>query len=182
MLNKLTAQSKKRHLFINNPAFVYYNIKWLPPQLQNYIYIWYMKLFWRDFVPITAKVPSWYPHALIQKDLLFYAQQENIHFLHLSCNTLEENKKYIMGCQCKFCLHDVPENYKRLLRDKGSSDGFYNTIPYTDSKWNNNFEYIYDDKTDSMTRGYTIFNPSYDISIITLDTINDVPIHFTASS
>ena len=141
-----------------------------------------MKIFWRDFVPITAKVPSWYPYAIIQKDLLFNAQQENIHFLHLPCNTLEEYKKYIMGCQCKFCLHDVPEDYKKELRDKGPTKGFYESIQDTETKWNDNFEYIYDVITGDTMQGYTIFNPYYDICDNILDTINDVPIHFTSSS
>ena len=37
----------------------------------------------------------------------------NIHFLHLDFNTLPENKKYILGCQCKYCI-----NYPRDEKDK----------------------------------------------------------------
>ena len=45
----------------------------------------------------------------------------NIHFMHLEFNTLPENKKYIMGCQCDFCkdyfLKNI-DNIKLCLTEK----------------------------------------------------------------
>ena len=45
----------------------------------------------------------------VQKKL-WEAQLHNIHFLHLPFNTLPENKKWIMGCQCDFCKNDTEVN------------------------------------------------------------------------
>jgi len=81
---------------------LYKRINQLPPQLRNYLYIWCMKLFWREFIPVTAKIPMWNNRANYQRNLLFQARQHNIHFMHLPCNTLPENKQYIIGCQCFF--------------------------------------------------------------------------------
>ena len=95
--------SKKRYLFNDDPEKIDDNIQQLPTQLRNKIYIMSMRNYWRKYIPLTAQVPSWYEHAISQKKMLFDAMQENIHFMHLPCNTLEENKKYILGCQCSYC-------------------------------------------------------------------------------
>lgn len=81
-------------------------IKSLPSVIQNKIYILSFRNFWRGYVPITAKTPSWLSHSNYVKNTLWEAQLNNIHFLHLPFNTLPENKKWIMGCQCDFCKND----------------------------------------------------------------------------
>ena len=81
-------------------------ISQLPDDIQKKIYIYSFKLFWRNYIPLTAKIPSWQTrHNYIQKTL-WESRQKNIHFLHLPFNTLPENKQWIMGCQCEFCLND----------------------------------------------------------------------------
>ena len=87
------------------------SIQSLPKELQKRIYIFYYKLFWRNYVPLTAKPPSWLKYANYIQNKLWEAQKDNIHFLHLPFNTLPENKKWIMGCQCDFCKNDtiIPE-------------------------------------------------------------------------
>ena len=42
---------------------------------------------------------------------------DNIHILHLDCNTLPENKTYILGCQCDYC-----RSCSRKLKDKMYND------------------------------------------------------------
>lgn len=87
------------------------NINQLPTCIKKKIYILYWKLFWREYVPLTAKIPSWYNRKIKIENILFQSRLKNIHFLHLSFNTLPENKKWIMGCQCNFCL-SIPEREK----------------------------------------------------------------------
>ena len=92
------------------------SIQSLPKELQKRIYIFYYKLFWRNYVPLTAKPPSWLKYANYIQNKLWEAQKDNIHFLHLPFNTLPENKKWIMGCQCDFCKNDtiIPETEKHI--------------------------------------------------------------------
>ena len=35
-------------------------ISLLPKEIQKKIYIYCFRFFWRDYVPLIAKVPSWY--------------------------------------------------------------------------------------------------------------------------
>ena len=182
---------KKRYLFLNNPIFLEWNIKQLPPNLRNYLYIWCIKLFWRRYVPLTAKIPSWYSSYVKQQNDLLQARLQNIHFLHLPCNTLEENKKYIIGCQCSYCkdcgidiiLQYKEENFSSIL------DFFHKCVYYTDSSWNNFNEYIHynidnlDDPDDLYDeyfykKGMKIFDPGYDIYINLNDIITGPPIKF----
>lgn len=76
----------------------------LPKEIQKKVYIYTMKLFWRKYVPLTAQVPLFYDRMYYVQKTLWEAKKNNIHFLHLEFNTLEENKQWIMGCQCNFCL------------------------------------------------------------------------------
>jgi hypothetical protein len=183
---------KKRCLFLNNPIFLEWNIKQLPPNLRNYLYIWCMKLFWRNYIPLTAKIPSWYNSYVIQQNNLLQARLKNIHFLHLPCNTLEENKNYILGCQCSYCKNYGIHNegnvdiMKHILRQHYnheylSNSGYFNKcVPYTESIWNNLHEYIeYIDNIEfNYKKGMSVFNPGYDILINVNDIIHGKPIEF----
>ena len=40
-----------------------YRINQLPKELQKKIYILTWRKYWRNFIPITAKIPSWTYHA-----------------------------------------------------------------------------------------------------------------------
>jgi len=199
-LTKYNSQlSEKRYLFLNDPEKIDENIQQLPTQIRNKIYIMSMRNYWRKYIPLTAQVPSWYKHAISQKKMLFDAMQENIHFMHLPCNTLEENKKYILGCQCSFCIHygldrghdgTKSENeYKhRISMEKEytiNSDYFSNTMPDEGgvSWWNSRWKWIcnFNDNgdIDHITMGMKIYNPGEDLYTTLKDVINDKPIYFT---
>ena len=40
------------------------NIKKLPIVIQKKIYIMIFRNFWRSYIPLTAKVPSWYNNKI----------------------------------------------------------------------------------------------------------------------
>ena len=83
------------------------NIEMLPEEIQKKLYIYTMRFYWRDYIPLTAKVPSWYKSKIDTERDLYDAKIDNIHFSHLSFNTLPENKEWIMGCQCDYCCVHV---------------------------------------------------------------------------
>lgn len=143
---------------------LYENIIKLPNQLRNKLYIYAMRQYWRNFISVTAKVPIWYKYAVYQQTLLFNARQNNIHFMHLPCNTLPENKQYIVGCQCHDCLFKLDKNIHTEENQKQYFNPFYflNTTPKTDSKWNNTIE-ILNVSNNRIIFGYSVFNPDYDI-------------------
>ena len=97
-------QKRKQKLLCTD---IKYMIQCLPKEIQKKLYIITWRNFWRDYVPKTAKPPSWLNHMNYVKKSLWEAKQKNIHFLHLPFNTLPENKKWIMGCQCDFCMNDT---------------------------------------------------------------------------
>ena len=168
---------KKRHLFINDPKYILMNINKLPQMLKNKIYILFMRQYWRNTVPITSKSPTWYTHAVKQEKLLYEARKDNIHFLHLPCNTLPENKKYIVGCQCFHCTHAVDPVHKliQLKKQAVCSLHFNRTVPNTDSKWNEPYEYYFNHNTNpiSVITGMPIFNPDYEIEYLDYDDNDD---------
>ena len=75
----------------------------LPRDIQKKIYIICFRNFWREYVPLTAKIPSWYYRKIEIEREMFESRNNNIHFLHLSFNCIPEQKSYILGCQCEFC-------------------------------------------------------------------------------
>lgn len=119
----------------------------LPDDLKKRLYIWCMKLFWRNYVPLTAKVPSWYEKKIKVERVLYDAREKNIHFMHLPFNTLPENKRWIMGCQCSYCKEYgtkgklgkmyLEREYRKLLIDQLY---FHKNISSSEaSDWNNHF-------------------------------------------
>ena len=68
---------------------------------------------------------------------------DNVHILHLDCNTLPENKKYIMGCQCDYCI-----SCSRELKDEmyshvnGSIPGFIRSIVGLESEFFGELEHF----------------------------------------
>jgi len=190
--------TKKRYLFLNDPEKLYDNIQQLPSQLQNKLYIMCMKGFWKQYIPETAKVPIWYTSAIRQQKILFNAMQNNIHFMHLSCNTLEENKTYILGCQCSYCysygldrghegtISENKYNHRSSMEEEyiNDSDYFINTIPNgkSSSKWNSRWKWICsineEGDVTNITMGLKIFNPGEDLFLTLKDRINGDPIYF----
>ena len=108
-------------------------IKYLPRDIQKRIYIFYWKNFWKNYTPLTAKPPSWLPYHNYVKKTLWESRLKNIHFLHLPFNTLSENKKWIMGCQCRYCSK-IKYKYKRKEYNKLAEDFtyFYEIMPSYD--------------------------------------------------
>jgi len=102
---KVKLKHKKIQLLLKTD--IKYMIQSLPSEIQKRIYIMKWKGFWREYTPQTAKPPSWLKQANSVKKVLWESKLKNIHFLHLPFNTLPENKKWIMGCQCEFCKNDT---------------------------------------------------------------------------
>ena len=190
--------SNKRYLFNDDPEKIDENIQQLPTQLRNKIYIMSMRNYWRKYIPLTAQVPSWYEHAISQKKMLFDAIQENIHFMHLPCNTLEENKKYILGCQCSYCKDygldsesdDINAIYEYNHRDNMEKEYLKDKKYFTQvvvptetpfDRWNARWRwisYINDDDVVKVLIGMKIFNPGESICITIKDEINGGPLYF----
>ena len=105
---KVKLKHKKIQLLTHND--IKYMIQSLPKEIQKRIYIMTWKGFWKEYIPLTAKPPSWLKHANYIQKTLWESRLNNIHFLHLPFNTLPENKKWIMGCQCEFCKNDTKVN------------------------------------------------------------------------
>lgn len=118
------------------------SIQSLPRDIQKRIYIFYWKLFWRNYIPLTAKIPSWYKRKIYIDKTLWEAKQKNIHFLHLPFNTLPQNKKWIMGCQCDTCINDqeicmVEKHMHYLIQSRNSYYFSEHFMPKeTVSNWN----------------------------------------------
>ena len=133
------------------------NISVLPRDLQKKIYIYAFRKYWKEFVPITAKIPSWYNHKIYIENILYTARKNNIHFMHLPFNTLMKNKEWIMGCQCDFCktensICSIEKCCYSLIQYKDPSY-FQSNMPHESvSYWNSNL----------LLKGNTIiknFNP-----------------------
>jgi len=196
LLEYNSKQSKKRYLFYNDPEMIDENIQQLPSQIRNKIYIMSMRNYWRKYIPLTAKIPSWYTHSINQKKMLLNAMLDNIHFMHLPCNTLEENKTYILGCQCSYCKYygldrsneecTSEYNHRKLVENSyvDDSDYFSETIPTENnsSRWNSRWAWICsyneDDDVEGVTMGMKIYNPGEDIFLTLQDRINGPPIYF----
>jgi len=180
MKDKLIKLHNNNHYgFHSNPKFIKYNLNLLPKQLYNKIYILCMRKYWRNYIPLTAQVPSWTKSAIQQRNLIYESMQKNIHFLHLPCNTLEEYKKYIPGCQCHYCqnrLNEFKLNEFKLNEeyDKENSiiyDVIYNYNDFTYQKYNNyipkssyilSHTYIFDEDYNIFNIGMQRFNFQYD--------------------
>src|SRR6056300_1473057 len=78
-------------------------IKCLPKEIQKKIYISAMKFFFREDIKNKPLHTIHNRYFGIINDMKKKVIVDNIHFLHLDCNTLPENKKYILGCQCEYC-------------------------------------------------------------------------------
>lgn len=141
----------------------------LPEDIQKHIYIYAIKDFYRkEYVPEMGKIPMYYQyHKYLtkEKQKTFF---DNIHFLHLECNTLPENKSWIMGCQCEFCLNEEQKEDKNKHYLKYIEDDIYfleNVKCSVESEinhWNMRWIFFgYDffaDKYDSYIR---VFDPLY---------------------
>ena len=86
------------------------NIEKLGDSIQTKIYFRTMRNYWKKTSLETIYRPFWYSYKENLDKEFGKVYFENIHFLHLEFNTLPENKKWIMGCQCSFCKGYVKNN------------------------------------------------------------------------
>ena len=84
-------------------------------------------------------------------NLIYNARLKNIHFLHLSFNTLDKNKKWIMGCQCEYCKN-IQYKYKHKLyrRQFYNPDYFKEKMPYSSASFYNDDYYLIKDNNTMM--------------------------------
>ena len=104
-----------------------YRIKKLPRDLQVKLFIIAMQNYWKEMTLKTPLKPIWYDSVSYMEKQKRKAIFENVHFMHLECNTLEHLKSWIPGCQCDFCLNDkIVENkqeiYNRIIYDTGKAE------------------------------------------------------------
>ena len=129
-----------------------------PTEVQYKIYTHSMKLFWKQLVLFKPYIPIWnrYLSYVIMETSKCFLQ--NIHFLHLEFNTLPENKRYIMGCQCEFCQTYLIDNHIEYMTHiqnyQNDEDYFLHHIGCHDSiiSWN-----LHNDPVSSKT-----YNPLYE--------------------
>ncbi len=104
-------------------------IKNLPKELQKKIFIFSMKSFYKRYLlekPLFTFHNAYVRHINKMKKKVII---DNVHILHLDCNTLPENKKYIMGCQCDYCISCPRELKDEMYNYVGdSSPKFINSI------------------------------------------------------
>ena len=155
----------------------------LPKDIQKHIYVYAIKYFYRkEYIPEIAKVPMYYSHYQYivketQKTII-----DNVHFLHLEYNTLPENKKWIMGCQCDFCLmeeqkEDKNEHYEKYINDEMYFlENIYCSSPSdTINPWNLRWIfYDYDFSTGESSSYVRIFDPMCNRYITPEDNISVV--------
>ena len=139
-------------------------IKYLPRDIQKRIYIFYWKNFWKNYTPLTAKPPSWLPYHNYVKNTLWESRLKNIHFLHLPFNTLPENKKWIMGCQCDFCINDqeicmVEKHMHYLIQYRNSYYFPENFMPKSFTEWNEYLMPIGDNYISDNIEFNKVFDP-----------------------
>ena len=139
-------------------------IKFLPKDIQKHIYIMTWKGFWRDYIPLTAKSPSWLNYHNFVQRILWESKQKNIHFLHLPFNTLPENKKWIMGCQCDFCKSDeeicaTEKHIHYLIQYRNSYYFSENFMPTSHTEWNEYLIPIGDFNVNDSIQFNKVFDP-----------------------
>ena len=155
-------------------------INLLPREIQVRICILVWKEFWKTYVPLTAQPPSWMKYANHVQKELWQSKLNNIHFLHLPFNTLPENKKWIMGCQCYSCIYDtdvgIMEKYMHYLVQYRNPNYFTGAIaPESFSLWN---EYYVFNKT-TLLKIYDPLRGSYKENLFTRGLREGRPFFFT---
>jgi hypothetical protein len=106
---------KETRIAISKCSPLSLRIKTLPRELQVYIFIITMQNYWKEMTLKTPLRPIWYDSLSYMENQKRKAIFENVHFMHLECNTLEHLKAWIPGCQCEFCLNDTTEKQTRNI-------------------------------------------------------------------
>lgn len=122
----------------------------LPKEIQRLIYIFAIKKFWKEYIPLTAKIPSWYLRKNEIEKIIYSSKLKNIHFLHLPFNTINDNKKWIMGCQCDYCKNiEYKYTYKLYRKQYRNSNYFKENMPYSSETYCND-HYYFDNNQNLM--------------------------------
>lgn len=110
-------KKKREHLRIIKRKGLTKRIKNIPKELQKKIFIFSMKSFYKRY--LLNKPNFTFHNAYVQhiNEMKKKVIIDNVHILHLDCNTLPENKEYIMGCQCEYC-----KGCPRELKDEMYND------------------------------------------------------------
>ena len=108
-----TDQKKNERLRIIKRQGLTKRIKKLPKELQKIIFIFSMKSFYKRYLLEKKRFTFHNTYIRHINGMKKKVLIDNVHILHLDCNTLPENKKYIMGCQCEYC-----KDYPRELKDE----------------------------------------------------------------
>ena len=131
-------------------------IAFLPRDIQSKICIYTWRFYWREYIPLTASIPSWQIRANEVQKSLWNARQNNIHFLHLPFNTLPENKTWIMGCQCEFCIKNesvdpIEKHCHYLIQHRNSAYFPDKFMPEsTSGTWNENLSFSNSNSINTM--------------------------------
>ena len=147
----------------------------LPKEIQKKLYILAMRNYWKHNTMNTIYKPmyhDYYSYVEKEKGKVYY---DNIHFMHLDFNTLESNKEWIPGCQCRFCLNDnhpkYTSEYKQKIYDKMLEEydmeeydkctHCYDIIP---NYWNSQNKYVYQlhITIDGLFQNYFLNHKIYD--------------------
>ena len=164
-------------------------IKNLPKEIQKKIYIYALKFFYREDFKNKPLFSIHNRYVGLINEMKKEVLVNNVHFLHLDCNTLPENKKYILGCQCDYCkscprsLKD--EIYTSVMRKPYRVSSFLKTIDgaigdiagFCNCVFNPNDFYDYEYK--SYLEGYNLEKDAY-YSPLKEDPLES-PLYFSSS-
>lgn len=164
-------------------------IKNLPKEIQKKIYIYALKFFYREDFKNKPLFSIHNRYVGLINEMKKEVLVDNVHFLHLDCNTLPENKKYILGCQCDYCkrcprsLKD--EIYTSVMRKPYRVSSFLKTIDgaigdiagFCNCVFNPNDFYDYEYK--SYLEGYNLEKDAY-YSPLKEDPLES-PLYFSSS-
>jgi len=119
-------------------------LKKLSKDIQYKIYVFAMKKHWKDMMEKTPLQPMWCDYKKYLDNEIKKSIIDNVHFMHLDFNTLPENKKWIPGCQCEYCIRHHKskiDEYEKIVEDESE---FFNIIQCNDiivNHWNKDLLY-----------------------------------------
>jgi hypothetical protein len=156
----------------------------LPKEIQNKIYIFRMNKYWRDDILERPLKPMWCDYKKYMDNEIKKCYFENIHFLHLECNSVPELREWIPGCQCDFCLNDKKvkkkkDIYSMILSDQNNFYKYVHCYDYIPNVWNS---YMIFKQSGNMLSQFKVFDnlKGYIISIddMVKTSPQDVPLNF----